>query len=222
MIDFGIEVTSPQAMSELVLRAGLIPLLRNEIEGFSIYDHRPLWFKEMSDEGPWEWKGPVIQMTGAAYGKVFSGKAGYVTSGWYADLANWRRRGLTMEDAYAAGAISREERDVWRLLDERGQALSRDIRAATGLKRGRFDTILTRLQMRGYAVITDFEYDVDKHGNTYGWGVARLSTPESFLGEEFEMMWDRVSPEESRDMVCERLRTLLPDATDRQILRLVG
>lgn len=222
MIDFGIEVTSPEAMAELVRRAGLIPLLRNEIEGFSIYDYRPLWFKDVSSEGPWEWKGPVIQMTGAAYGKLFGAKAGYVTCGWYADLANWRRKGLTMEEAYSAGTIPRAERDIWQLLDERGEVLSRDLRAMAGLKRQRFDSILTRLQMRGYVVITDFEYDVDKQGNAYGWGIARYATPESFLGEEFQMLWNRTSPEESRDMLQAHLREILPDVPDRQIARIIG
>ena len=31
-------------------------------------------------------------------------------------------------------------------------------------------------------MIADFEYNIDRHGNPYGWGVARYTTPEALYG----------------------------------------
>lgn len=39
------------------------------------------------------------------------------------------------------------------------------------------DPILTRLQMEVRLVIADFEYNVDRRGNRYGWGIARYTHP---------------------------------------------
>ena len=46
-----------------------------------------LWFSD--EEGPWEWKGPVIRNMNCAYGKLFNGKAGYVSLEWLPDFANY-------------------------------------------------------------------------------------------------------------------------------------
>ncbi|MCC8097042.1 MAG: hypothetical protein LIO44_00420 [Eubacterium sp.] len=49
-------------LADLVEEYGFLPLFKNQIEGFSVEEHTPpeLWFAENAD-GPWEWKGPVIQ-----------------------------------------------------------------------------------------------------------------------------------------------------------------
>lgn len=44
------------------------------------------------------------------------------------------------------------------------------------------DPILMRLQMEMRLVIADFEYSIDRHGNRYGWGIARYTIPETLYG----------------------------------------
>ena len=48
-----------------------LPFFANSVEGFSVEEHidRRLWFT--GQEGPWEWKGPLIREYGFAYGKFF-------------------------------------------------------------------------------------------------------------------------------------------------------
>ena len=45
--------------------------------------------------------------------------------------------------------------------------------------------VITRMQMETYLVVEGFEYMRNREGNTYGWGVARDSTPERLAWEGF-------------------------------------
>ena len=87
-------ISSEKDLAAMVETYGFLPLLKNSIPGFSVEEHTPpeLWFADGVD-GPWEWKGPVIAETGCAYGKFFSGKAGFISREWFLDFANYRRDG---------------------------------------------------------------------------------------------------------------------------------
>jgi hypothetical protein len=66
--------------------------------------------------------------------------------------------------------------------------------------------------MQGYVVTSNFEYEMDKNGKFYGWGIARYSTPEAFFGKKFTShVYDR-SPEESRKRIIRHLKKILPEA----------
>ena len=69
-------------------------------------------------------------------------------------------------------------------------------------------------------VTEDFVYPTDKHGHEYGWGWSLLTTPESLLGRD-GFRCPR-SPQESYQRLLSHFRTLLPEATDKQLQRLVG
>ena len=81
-----------------------------------------------------------------------------------------------------------------------------------------FDTCITRLQVQGYVIISDFVYMVDKKGNEYGWGVAEYSTPEQFMGPDFEESVYARNPEESYERMIEHMLKILP-GTDEQVIR---
>ena len=38
---------------------------------------------------------------------------------------------------------------------------------------------------RAYLTVSDFVYMQDKYGKTYGWGVAKYTTPEELFGYDF-------------------------------------
>ena len=86
--------------------------------------------------------------------------------------------------------------------------------------RSRFDGYVTRLQMGCYIVTQDFVYPTDKHGKEYGWGWSLLTTPEALLGRE--SCTSPHTPQESYDLLANHFRKLLPEATDKQILKLLG
>lgn len=76
--------------------------------------------------------------------------------------------------------------------------------------------------MQTYVTIADFVYMEDRFGKSYGWGVAKYSTPEQLFGYEFVTDAYKREPEESRKRICEHLAGRLAGVTEKQILKLIG
>ena len=72
---------------------------------------------------------------------------------------------------------------------------------------------------KGPIVTEDFVYPTDKHGREYGWGWSLLTTPEALYGRD-ACQCER-TPEESYQRIFDHLRQLLPEATERQIRKLI-
>lgn len=203
---------------KLLAEWGFLPFFRNRIEGFSIAEHidPALWFTDA--EGPWEWKGPIIKSTGCAYGKFAGGKAVYVSKERFYDFANLRRDGYDLDSRYEEGILPAKDYAVYSAL--KPPMLSKDLKAACGIKG--FDTVINRLQAQCYVLISDFVYMRDKNGNKYGWGVAEYSTPEAVYGDGFaEKAYSR-TPEESFERLFAHLRSVLPRADEKDIIRFLG
>lgn len=218
-------LTSANELSELVEKWGFVPLFKNEIPGFSVEELTlpELWFTE--EEGPWEWKGPVIRETGCAYGKFFRNKAVFISREWFLDFANYRRDGYDFDARFDDGLASYQDKYVFELLDSYDSLLSKELKRLGDFRKGGrtgFDAIVTRLQMQGYITTTDFEYQRDRFGKTYGWGIARYATPEKYFGEEFCGKVYSREPEESRARILEHLMKLFPEAEERQLFKIVG
>ena len=78
---------------------------------------------------------------------------------------------------------------------------------------------MLRLQEQCYVVISDFVYELDKHGKPYGWGVAEYATAERQQGPDFRQQVYRCAPEESRARLLERLKLLNPNADEKALRR---
>lgn len=238
---------SARDLDEAVRALGVLPFFRGNIPGFSVQamaDPR-LWFADDAD-GPWEWKGPVIGMGHVAYGKFFKGKAIYMRLDVFSDFLNYRRFAaeVSSEPVEALGGLS--ERSLLRTIEECGSILSSELKEMLGLgprrrrqaqdlvdttgldalgtpanSRNVLDGMLTRLQMAGRLCIAGFEYPVGAHGQKYGWGLARYTTPEALYGEGILDCGGR-SPLESRSRLAEVLAAAAPGATMRQIHTLLG
>lgn len=230
-------------IEQMALETGFLPFFYCGIDGLSIEEHTPreLWFSDEQD-GPWEWKGPLIGMGSLAYGKLYNGKAGFVSLEWLPDLLNYRRScyRFPYNDA---------EREVFDTVVSHQTMLTKDIKRECGFVRPRapklspmerealrdtprslwpkggearnrgFETIITRLQMSLRFVVADFEYNYDREGKRYGWGVARYTTPELMYGEEM-FITDR-SPEESLQRIITHLNKKLPYAAEWQIEKII-
>ena len=211
-------------MLECIGQMGLLPLLESGIPGYSADALvAPECRYVLLDSGGWEWplwkwKGPLVTEGRFAYGKFFNGKAGFVTMDWWPDLCNWRRSRYPQPDEDSVEGI------VLSILQVNGSMITRELRNACGFTgsrmRSRFDAYITRLQMACRIVTEDFVYPRDRHGNTYGWGWSLLTTPESLYGREL-CRCNRV-PAERYERLRHHLRTLLPQASDKQIDRLIG
>ena len=209
---------------ETIEQLGFLPLLDSCVSGFSADEMVSSRCRyHILDDGSWEWplwqwKGPVVTEGHFAYGKFFDSKAGFVSQKWWPDLCNWRRSRHTQPDEDAV------EGTILAILQTNGSMITRELRAACGFTgpkmRSRFDSYVTRLQMACRIVTEDFVYPRDRHGNQYGWGWSLLTTPESLYGRE-ACCCPRTA-EESRQRIAAQLRTILPNATERQIDKLVG
>lgn len=213
--------------NELMLaveQLGFLPLLDGGILGFSAEEmadeeSRYVTYEDGGWDWPlWKWKGPAITEGGSVYGKFFAGKAGFVCRAWWSDFCNYRR---SLKPAPAEGTV---EQAILLTLQEHGSMITRELRAAcgfTGAKmRSRFDAYVTRLQMQCRIVTEDFVYPRDRHGHEYGWGWALLTTPEQLLGRE-ACRCERTA-EQSREHILSHLASILPQATPRQLERLIA
>jgi hypothetical protein len=219
------EIHNPKELSELVGELGFLPFFANEIAGFSIQECCPkeFWFSDSVD-GPWEWKGPVIRLGGCIYGKLFRGKAGYVSLDWMPDFVNFRRDGYDFDARYDDGLASHKDKTVYDTLAANGSLLSKELKKLCNYgKDGNkgFDSVITRLQMQTYITTSDFVYMQDSSGKTYGWGVAKYATLEELFGYDAVTSAYRFPPEESKKRIVEHLSKILPDATEKQILKLI-
>ena len=207
----------------LIQEVGFLPLLDSGIAGYSaeeVVDEecRYVVFDDGGWDWPlWKWKGPIVQDGGVVYGKFFAGKAGFLSREWWPDLCNWRR---SQHPAPEEGTI---EDAILMTLAEHGSLITRELRAACGFTgpkmRSRFDGYITRLQMATRIVTEDFVYPQDKHGREYGWGWSLLTTPEQLYGRE-ACQCER-TPKESYQRIFSHLCQLLPEATEKQIRKLI-
>lgn len=69
---------------------------------------------------PWLWRVRVLEDRALAGGKVFFGKAGWISREWYPLFLAVRRRGKSLEELYADGLVSRLDREVYRTVARGG------------------------------------------------------------------------------------------------------
>ena len=219
-------IKSAEDITSLVQEIGFLPFFAGRIEGFSIEECCPpsLWFSDTED-GPWEWKGPAAQSGTCVYGKFFSGKAGFVSLDWLPDFANYRRDGYDFDARFDDELASYKDKAVFDTIAEHGSLLSKKLKALCDYRKGGnkgFETVITRLQMQTYVTISNFEYETDKHGKPYGWGVARYSTPEALYGYDLVTSAYKRQPSESKARIAAHLTRLLPHASEADILKLIN
>ena len=217
------EIHSCPELMALIQQVGFLPLLDSGVRGYSAEDLvdddcRYVVFPDGGWDWPlWKWKGPIVQEGNCVYGKFFAGKAGFVSREWWPDLCNWRRSKFPPP---VEGSI---EETILMTLAENGSLITRELRTACGFTgpnmRSKFDGYITRLQMVARIVTEDFVYPTDKHGREYGWGWSLLTTPEALYGRD-ACQCER-TPEESYQRIFDHLRQLLPEATERQIRKLI-
>lgn len=204
-----------------IQKTGILPLFQNDISGFSIEEHTDTsaWFPD-NGQGVWEWKGPVIQEAGCAYGKFFGNKTAFISAEVFPDFANYRRDGYDFEGQYEDGFISYKDKVLYELVDSHAPVLSKTLKRLGNYKKGwitGFDASMNRLQSKGYVIISNFVYMKDHYGKEYGWGVAEYSTPEKFFGSVFVDATYQRQPEESYQRLLCHLQNLLPEVPEKAI-----
>jgi len=208
-----------QELIDYIGQVGFLPLLAMGVSGWSAEEvaDEDCQYTRLPDGGwewpLWEWKGPILQESGCAYGKFFHRKAGFISREWWPDFCNYRR---SLYPQPEEGSI---EEIILVTLKEYGSLITRKLRAACGFTgpkmRSRFDAYITRLEMGGYIVTEDFVYPHDRHGREYGWGWSLLTTPEALFGRE--ACHPERTPEESRQRLLAQFRSILPEVPEEAI-----
>lgn len=77
-------IRDPEGLIAYVEQAGFLPLFQNEIPGFSVEEHTLAadWWTGDPERDPWEWRSIAARSHRLAYGKFFSGKAGFLSLEW--------------------------------------------------------------------------------------------------------------------------------------------
>ena len=217
---FAFTIRTQKDLIDAVQMFGFLPLFRNSLPGFSVEEHvlPRAWFS--GEPGVWEWKGPVIQKTGCAYGKFFEKKAAFVSAEWFPDLANYRRDGYDFDARYDDGLAPYGDKLLYDLVEADGPILSKNLKKLGNYRKGGrkgFDTAMNRLQAQCYIVISNFVYQTDRYGKEYGWGVAEYAAPEQSMGASFAENVYRRKPKESYRRILKHIKMLLPQAEEAAI-----
>ena len=217
-------VGSAAELMTLIDEIGFLPLLDSGIYGFSAEDIvdedcRYVVFSDGGWDWPlWKWKGQIVTDMPCLYGRFFNKKAGFISKTWWADFCNYRRSKFPLPES---DSIEGTILDTLRMT---GSLITRELRAACGFNgkgmRSKFDGYITKLEMATYIVTEDFVYPRDKRGREYGWGWSLLNTPEALYGKE--ACTCSHSPEDSFQRLVAQFKKILPEATENQILRLIG
>ncbi|MBR6108832.1 MAG: hypothetical protein IKQ36_03765 [Clostridia bacterium] len=211
-------ISTKEQLEALVNEIGFLPFFTSVIPGFSLRDHvdPAVWFTDDA-EGPWEWKADV-----GVYGKLFRGKAVFMSPEWYAILACYRRDGYDYEGMYEDGFLPHDALAVMAEL-EKESVISTDLRARVGLnyKDSGFDKLINLLQMKCFVIPTSFEYTFDTKGNRYGWGLARYTLSDRKYGALIEAAEARMKPAEAKEALIKQVMRICPGATAKLAERLI-
>lgn len=233
-------IETQNELEDVILEWGFMPFFKNGVEGFSIEELVPsdLLFGEHGEQGAWQWKGPIISHWQCVYGKFFCGKAGFVSLDWLPDFMNWRRF------LYPLRKQGKDARHILEVLEENESMLSKQLKVASGFTLSRrrvlfnpdepmsplvnsrngmaFDNLIAGLQMGVHVCIADFEYQISKSGEPYGWGVARYSTPEAMYDIDWRGSICGRTPRQSRQRMLEHLVKFFSDDSLCKIEKMIG
>lgn len=215
-------IKRPEDIENTVLEFGFLPFFRSVIPGFSVEEmaDSSVWFPP-EGEGVWDWKNTVIKDIGAAYGKFFLSRPGFVSKELFPVLSAYRRDGYDFEGMVNDGLVTHSERIIYSILEETGSETSTFLRYKANMSKATFDSSNSRLQMRTFMMISAFDYRLTKEGRPYGWGIARYALPETIY-PNLETALDSIKPETAAKILLEQLRAKFPGTEEGALRHIIG
>lgn len=219
-------IKSSDELTEYINKIGFLPLFKNNIAGFSVEEitSKYGWWSDKPEEDPWAWREVIAAEGFVAYGKLFSGKAGFVSKEWYPLFASYRRDGYDFDSRYEDGLASRKSKNIIDVLSNYESLPSYELKALAGFSKGGekgFDGALNSLQMLTYITVRDFKKKRNKKNEEYGWSVASYSLSENLFGEDYIRSGYKVDPKVAKDKIIRHLLGFYPDATYDEIERCI-
>jgi hypothetical protein len=217
-------------LEQRVEEIGFLPLFVGDVSGFSVEEHTvpENWWTGNPEIDPWEWRAHAARRGRVAYGKFFGGRAGFISREWLPTFANYRRDGYDFDARWDDELASRRQKKIMDLFmgeNADSELLSNQVKEQAGFGKGgdkNFEGTLTSLEMETYLVCRDFQQRKNKRGESYGWAIAVLATPEHIFGRELVTAAYSEEPKDSLRKIVDRVKEFYPEAAEKEILRLVG
>lgn len=208
---------------------GFLPLFQNEITGFSLEERTvpQYWWCDDPEKDPWMWRAIIARRGDIVYGKFFEKKAGFISKKWLPVFANYRRDGYDFDALYEDGkAPMKHKRIMEHFMEQKMDAeiFSNELKVSAGFgKDGEkgYEGAITQLMMQLYLCNCDFRKRKNKKGAEYGWDVAIYSAPEHLHGYDYVTSCYREDPKDSWQKIMDYMKELYPDATERQIRKVL-
>ena len=229
---------STQDVLGLVHSIGFLPLFSNSIPGFSVEERVPSssWWTGNTETDPWEWRMILARDNSIAYGKFFNRAAGFISKSFFPVFANYRRNGYDFDALFEDELASWRSKKIMDVFETDEEAVGRELlsfevkalagfgkRTADGQKAEKnFDGCLTELQMQTYLILSDFRQKKNRKGQSYGWHIAAVETPETKWGRAFVTSGYSEDPGESWQKIVKRARSFCPEAGDKEIRKILG
>ncbi len=223
-------ILTAEDMEAYIIKVGFLPLFANDIPDFSVEEHTASenWWSGDPEKDPWEWRITITGRGNVVYGKFFDSKAGFISRAWLPAFANYRRDGYDFDarwDDELASIRQKKIMDLFTGANEDNELLSPEIKVQAGFTKGgekNFEGTLTRLEMMTYLVCRDFQQKVNKKGESYGWHIAVLCTPEHVFGGELVSAEYSRDPKESLESILHQIKNEFPASDDERIMKMIG
>ncbi len=171
------------------------------------------WWTGDEKRDPWIWRMLLAEDPDIAYGKVFKGKAGFISKEWFPYFASYRRDGFDFDTRYEVGKASYRSKKIIDLFEQQSLIASYRIKSMAGFsKNGEkgFESTLTLLQMQTYITLRCFTRKQSRAGGYYGWHIGVFSLSEDKFGYDYVRSAYRLGTEGAGEKLMERITKINP------------
>ena len=215
------------AAVEYINRVGFLPLFKNEIPGFSLEERTmaEYWWSDDPVRDPWRWRIVIAKRHDVLYGKFFAKKAGFISKKWLPIFANYRRDGYDFDALFEdEKAPVKHKKIMDHFMENDAEIYSNELKKLAGFRKGGetgFDGAITNLMMQTYLCNCDFRKRINRKGVEYGWDVAVYSSPEHIYGYDHVTSCYKEDPQASWRKIVDQMHLFYPEATDKQIRKIL-
>lgn len=212
-------IRSWHELVDWINEVGFVPLFKNEVPNFSVEEHTSdlFWWTDDPAQDPWKWRELIARSGEVAYGKFFSGKAGFISKAWFPHFANWRRNGYDFDSRWDEELASIRCKKIMDQFTKQDELYSNELKQLAGFGKGgekNFDGTVTELQMQTYLIVRNFRKRLNKKGFEYGWPISVYTTPEALWGYDYVTSAYSTAPEESGQLILNQLRRSFPQVAE--------
>lgn len=189
------------------------------------YETRVSWHTGIPETDPWEWRMRVLnERNDIAYAKLFFNKSGYITREWYPYFFACRRKGMSFEEEYMSGTVSREAKRIYGLITDHGTLPMHEIKRLGGFGREekyKFDRAMFELQMKMYITMCGSKQKKSKMGLEYGWNSTVFCTAEDFWESDVTDLAASLSCKEVEEKITEHIFELNENADPKKLRKFI-